>query len=55
VFASGWGALVLDEVVTMQMLAGGAVIITGTVLALGLWPRATPATVPLASTAGPPR
>ena len=38
-FASGWGALFLDEAVTPQMLGGGAVILAGTALALGLWPR----------------
>lgn len=55
VFASGWGALVLDEVVTLQMLAGGTVIIAGTVLALGLWPRARPAAGAIAAAARPPR
>ncbi len=39
VFASGWGALFLAEAVTLQMLAGGAVILAGTALALGLLPR----------------
>jgi len=39
VFATGWGALFLGEGATLQMLAGGAVILTGTALALGLWPR----------------
>ena len=36
VFAALWGALLLDEAVTLQMLAGGAVILAGTALALGL-------------------
>ena len=38
-FASGWGALFLDEAVTLQMIAGGGVILAGTALVLGLWPR----------------
>lgn len=36
VFATGWGAAFLAEPVTWQMLAGGAVILAGTALALGL-------------------
>jgi drug/metabolite transporter (DMT)-like permease len=40
-FATGWGALFLGEGVTLQMLAGGGVILAGTALGLGLWPRAT--------------
>jgi len=48
VFAAGWGALVLGEAVTLAMLVGGAVIIAGTALVLGMWPQpaataATPA------------
>lgn len=43
VFASTWGALVLGEAVTPAMLLGGAVILAGTALVLGLWPRKTPA------------
>ncbi|MBP6899392.1 MAG: DMT family transporter [Burkholderiaceae bacterium] len=39
VFASAWGALLLDEVLTTAMLVGGAVILAGTALVLGLWPR----------------
>ena len=39
VFASAWGALVLAEPVTPAMLVGGAVILAGTALVLGLWPR----------------
>ena len=39
VFAALWGALFLDEAVTLQMLAGGAVILAGTALALGLLRR----------------
>jgi drug/metabolite transporter (DMT)-like permease len=39
VFASAWGALLLDEPVTAPMLIGGAVILAGTALVLGLWPR----------------
>lgn len=39
VFAGAWGALLLDEPVTGAMLAGGAVILAGTALVLGLWPR----------------
>jgi drug/metabolite transporter (DMT)-like permease len=48
VFATGWGALFLGEGMTMQMLAGGSVILAGTALALGLWPR--PTAQPLATT-----
>lgn len=36
VFAIGWGAIVLDEGVTLPMLAGGAVVLLGTALTLGL-------------------
>lgn len=39
VFASVWGGLFLDEPVTGAMLVGGAVILAGTALVLGLWPR----------------
>ena len=39
VFAIVWGALLLDEAVTPAMVAGGAVILFGTSLAIGLWPR----------------
>lgn len=35
-FATVWGALFLDETVTLQMIAGGAVILAGTALTLGL-------------------
>lgn len=36
VFANAWGAAFLGEAITLQMLVGGAVILTGTALALGL-------------------
>ncbi len=39
VFASLWGGLVLGEVVTLPMWLGGGVILAGTALVLGLWPR----------------
>ena len=39
VFAIGWGAIVLDERVTLPMLAGGAVVLLGTALTLGLLRR----------------
>lgn len=39
VFASAWGAMVLGEAITTAMLLGGAVILAGTSLVLGLWPR----------------
>jgi drug/metabolite transporter (DMT)-like permease len=35
-FAVVWGALLLDETVTLQMLAGGAIILAGTALAIGI-------------------
>ncbi len=40
-FGLAWGALFLGEQVTPAMLAGGAVVLTGTALATGLiaWPR----------------
>lgn len=47
VFATGWGALFLGEGATLQMFAGGSVILAGTALALGLWPR--PSAQPAAS------
>lgn len=39
VFAVAWGAWLLDEAVTLAMLAGGALIVAGTALVLGLWPK----------------
>ena len=36
VFAIVWGALFLRESVTLQMVAGGAVILLGTALATGV-------------------
>lgn len=39
VFAVGWGAWLLGEVVTWAMVGGGLVIVAGTALVLGLWPR----------------
>jgi len=36
VFATAWGAIFLDEAVTLQMLGGGCIILAGTALALGL-------------------
>ena len=39
VFASLWGALALGEVVTLPMLIGGAVVLAGSALVLGLLPR----------------
>ena len=39
VFAAAWGALLLDEQVTLPMLLGGALILGGTALVLGLLPR----------------
>lgn len=38
VFAMLWGALFLGEAVTGAMLVGGAVVLVGIALALGLWP-----------------
>lgn len=39
VFAVLWGALFLGEALTLAMAGGGALILAGTALALGLWPR----------------
>ena len=38
-FAAAWGALVLGESVTPQMVVGGAVVLAGSALVLGLLPR----------------
>lgn len=40
------GALYLGETITLQMLAGAAVVLTGTALGLGLWPRRATAAAP---------
>ncbi|QNM94699.1 DMT family transporter [Chitinimonas koreensis] len=37
-FAIAWGGLFLAEALTPAMIAGGAVILAGTALAIGLWP-----------------
>ena len=39
VFALLYGAVLLGESVTMQMLLGGTIVLAGVALALGLWPR----------------
>jgi len=39
------GALYLGEVITLQTLAGAAVVLAGTALSLGLWPRREPQVV----------
>lgn len=39
VFAVIWGALFLHEALTVAMLGGGALVLAGVALALGLWPR----------------
>lgn len=36
VFATFWGAIFLGEVITAEMIAGGAVVLTGTALAAGV-------------------
>jgi len=36
VFAAGWGGIFLGEVVTLPMLLGGAIILVGTALTLGI-------------------
>jgi drug/metabolite transporter (DMT)-like permease len=39
VFAAAFGWLLLDERLSTSMVVGGAVILVGTALAMGLWPR----------------
>lgn len=41
VFGMLWGVLILDETVTFNMLAGTAIILAGTALTIGVWPRTT--------------
>jgi drug/metabolite transporter (DMT)-like permease len=36
VFATVWAAVFLGEAITPRLLAGGAIVLTGTALALGL-------------------
>jgi drug/metabolite transporter (DMT)-like permease len=36
VFAVGWGAVFLDEAVTLPMALGGMIVLAGTALTLGL-------------------
>jgi len=36
-FATVWGALLLDEAFTLRMAVGGAIVLAGTALATGLW------------------
>lgn len=56
VFAVLWGALFLGEALTLPMLGGGALILSGTALALGLWPKpAAAAAPPPAAPAAPAR
>lgn len=38
-FAVGWGWMFLDETLTPSVIAACAVILVGTALAMGLWPR----------------
>lgn len=47
-FGTGWGALWLDETVTVAMAVAGAVILLGTALASGAvaWPRGSPSPSP---------
>lgn len=42
-FAAFFGWLFLDEALTLPMIIGAAVILAGTALAMGLWPRPQPA------------
>lgn len=42
-FAAAFGWLLLDERLSASMIVGGIVILIGTALAMGLWPRARPA------------
>ena len=44
VFAILWGWLWLNEDITRQMLIGAGIILIGTALATGLWPRRKAAT-----------
>lgn len=36
-FATAWGALLLDEAFTLRMAVGGVIVLSGTALATGLW------------------
>lgn len=50
VFGIFWGALLLDERLSVLLLVGCAVVLAGTALAMGLWPRtAAPPTQTTAS------
>jgi len=50
VFGILWGAALLGEPLTLQLLFGCTVVLSGTALAMGLWPRRTPdASAPAAS------
>jgi drug/metabolite transporter (DMT)-like permease len=53
VFAMAWGGLLLGETATPAMLVGGAVILVGTALAMGLWPH-TAAVSPAPAAPAPP-
>ncbi len=49
------GALYLGEAITLQMLLGAAVVLSGTALGLGLWPRpAAPQVAAQAASPAPP-
>ena len=41
-FAAAFGWLLLDERLSASMIVGGVVILMGTALAMGLWPRCEP-------------
>ncbi len=45
-FGTLWGALFLGEAITAQMIVGGAVVLLGTTLALGLFRAGTPNPAP---------
>lgn len=53
VFAILWGALFLSEALSLGMLGGGVLVLLGTALALGLWPKAATPPAPASAADSP--